>query len=132
MVSIPTSRSSIVIAFQIGICLLVYCSGISIVWCAMGGWIVSERKRLRLYDTQTAGGDLFRRFSVPAEMSVVFVDIAVIIYYAFVSPILTTVAHVMSLVLGATLSLISIKRYDEDHGEQIGEPTATPATPLMT
>jgi len=96
----------------------------------MGGWIVSERKRLRLYDSQTLGGDLFRRFSVVAEMIVVFVDISVIVYYAFVTPFYTTVAHVMSLILGATLSLISIKRYDEDHGQSLESPM-TPATPLM-
>lgn len=96
----------------------------------MCGWIVSERKRLRLYDTQTRQGDLFRRFSVVAEMFVVFVDIAVVCYYAFVTPFLTTVAHVLSIILGATLSLISIKRYDEDHGQSM-EPAATPSTPLM-
>lgn len=110
---------------------MVSCAGISIVWCAMGGWIVSERKRLRLYDTQTLSGDLFRRFSVVAEMLVVFIDIAIIVYYAFVTSWVTTLAHVLSVVLGATLSLISIKRYDEDHGQAM-EPAATPATPLMT
>lgn len=118
-----------VIVFQILVCLWVYCSGISIVWCAMGGWIVSERKRLRLYDPQTPGEHLFRRFSVVAEMFVVFIDISIIVYYAFVTPWYTTIAHVMSLVLGATLSLISIKRYDEDHGQSME--SATPATPLM-
>ena len=116
-------------ALQIIICLLMYCSGISIVWCAMGGWIVSERKRLRLYP-QTASGDLFRKLSVVAEMGVVFIDIGVIIYYAVVSNFLTTLAHVLALILGATLSLLSIKKYDEDGGESM-EPPATPATPLM-
>jgi hypothetical protein len=95
----------------------------------MGGWIVSERKRLRLYP-QTASGDFFRRFSVVAEMGVVFIDIGVIIYYAAVSNFLTTLAHILALILGAALSLISIKKYDED-GEQGMEPSATPVTPLM-
>lgn len=96
----------------------------------MGGWIVSERKRLRLYP-ETASGNFFRKFSVVAEMGVVFVDIGVIIYYAVVSNFLTTLAHVLALVLGAALSLVSIKRYDEDGG-LIMEPPATPVTPLMT
>lgn len=100
-------------------------------WCAMGGWIVSERKRLRVHDPTATGADLFRRFSVVAEAFVVMVDIVAIIYYAFVSPFLTTVAHVLSLILGATLSLISIKRYDQDHGQSMESPT-TPVTPLMT
>lgn len=122
----------VVILFQICICLWVHCAGISIVWCAMAGWIVSERKRLRIYDAQTHAGDLFRRFSLVAEMFVVFCDIAVIGYYAVVSPFLTTLAHILSIVLGATLSLISIKRYDEDHGEAMRQSVTTPATPLMT
>jgi hypothetical protein len=99
----------------------------------MGGWIVSERKRLRVHDpTRTAtGADMFRRFSVTAEIFVVMIDIVAIFYYAFVTYFLTTVAHVLSLILGATLSLISIKRYDQDHGQSMESPT-TPITPLMT
>jgi uncharacterized membrane protein len=106
------------------------CTGISIVWCAMGGWIVSERKRLRVHDPTASGSDLFRRFSVTAEIFVVMIDIGTIIYYAFVTYFLTTVAHVLSLILGATLSLISIKRYDQDRGQSMESPT-TPITPLM-
>lgn len=120
----------LVFAFQISVCLWVYCSGISIIWCAMGGWITSERKRLRVQDPTSTGGDLFRRFSVVAEMLVVMIDIVAIIYYAFVSPFVTTVAHVLSLILGAALSLISIKRYDEDHGQSVESPS-TPATPFL-
>ena len=123
--------NSVVFLFQIGICLWLSCLGISIVWCAMGGWIVSERKRLRVHDPTATGADLFRRFSVVSEAFVVMIDIVAIIYYAFVSPFLTTVAHVLSLILGATLSLISIKRYDQDHGQSMESPT-TPITPLMT
>ena len=116
----------IVFLFQIGLCLLVHCYGISLVWCAMGGWIVSERKRLR---GRLQNGDLsaFRSSAVGVEMSVVLMDISAIVYYAFVSPFITTVAHVCALILGATLSLTSIRLYDEDHG--ISE--ATPSTPLV-
>jgi hypothetical protein len=118
----PCQHVHTVIAFQITICLLLHCSGISIVWCAMGGWIISERKRLRLLH-----GDLntFRRVAVVAEMLVVWLDIAAIVYYAVVANILTSLAHLGALILGATLSLISIKRYDGVEYEP------SPSTPLM-
>jgi hypothetical protein len=88
----------------------------------MGGWIISERKRLRLLH-----GDLntFRRVAVVAEMLVVWLDIAAIVYYAVVANILTSLAHLGALILGATLSLISIKRYDGVEYEP------SPSTPLM-
>lgn len=94
----------------------------------MGGWIVSERKRLR-GRLMADDGDLsaFRRAAVVVEMTVVLLDIVVIVYYAIVSSWITTVAHVCALVLGATLSLMSIRLYDEDHGI----PGDTPSTPLV-
>jgi uncharacterized membrane protein len=88
----------------------------------MGGWIISERKRLR-----RLGEDLnsFRKVAVVAEMFVMLLDIATIVYYAVVASFITTLAHVLSLILGATLSLISIKRYDDVGGEP------SPSTPLV-
>lgn len=35
-----------VIIFQISLCLILGCSGISIVWCAVGGWLMQERRSL--------------------------------------------------------------------------------------
>jgi hypothetical protein len=35
-----------VITFQIGLCLMLGCSGISIIWCAMASLIMSERRRV--------------------------------------------------------------------------------------
>lgn len=89
----------------------------------MGGWIVSERKRLR-----RLGDDLnsFRKVAVVAEMLVMLLDVAAIIYYAVVAGVITTLAHVLSLILGATLSLVSIKRYDE-----VGGVEPSPSTPLV-
>jgi hypothetical protein len=88
----------------------------------MGGWIISERKRLR-----RLGDDLssFRKVAVVAEMIVMLLDIAAIVYYAVVAGALTTLAHVLSLILGATLSLLSIKRYDQIETEP------SPSTPLV-
>jgi hypothetical protein len=73
------------------------------------------------------GEDLnsFRKAAVVAEMVVILLDIATIIYYAVVANFISTLAHVLSLVMGATLSLISIKRYDEVGDEP------SPSTPLM-
>ena len=34
-----------VIGFQLVLCLALGCSGVSIIWCAMCGWIMSERRQ---------------------------------------------------------------------------------------
>ena len=36
-----------VIFFQIALCLWLGCSGVSIIWCAMCGWIMSERRKVQ-------------------------------------------------------------------------------------
>jgi hypothetical protein len=41
-----------VVAFQIVLCLVLACSGISIVWCAMLGWTISEEQRTVLTKQQ--------------------------------------------------------------------------------
>lgn len=101
--------------------------GVSIIWCAMGGWILSERKRLAEHDAAEASSStVWRMQSTTLERLVVLCDVGAIAYYAVVLPILTTVAHVSALILGATLSLLSIRLYDEP-----AEPEAASATPLI-
>lgn len=82
----------------------------------MGGWIISERKRLK----ETIDEELtrWRATSYSMEQVVVVVDIAMIIYYAIVNAAITTVAHICAIVLGATMSLLSIRLLDdvEDDG----------------
>eukprot|EP00980_Cylindrotheca_fusiformis_P026285 scaffold15718_cov126-Cylindrotheca_fusiformis.AAC.3 len=33
-----------VVAFQVVLCLILGCSGISIIWCAMAGWMISQQR----------------------------------------------------------------------------------------
>lgn len=119
-----------VIIFQLSLCLLVHCSGVSIIWCAMGGWIISERKRLR---KQSRDVELSRArdASIKFEYVVMLADVGAIIYYGVVADAISTVAHVCALILGAALSLMSIRMYD-DPLEDDGVASATSATPLVT
>jgi len=114
-----------VVIFQIGLCLMVHCVGISIIWCAMGGWIISERKRLKA--TEASNLSSWRNANLIIERFIVVLDVGVILYYAFTSKFITTVAHVCAMVLGATLSLMSIRLYDDAESEN----TVGPSTHLL-
>jgi hypothetical protein len=103
-----------VFLFQILLCLAVHCTGVSILWCAMGGWIISERKRLK--DTVDVELSRWRATSYRMEQAVVVLDVAFIIYYAIESAAITTVAHICAIILGATLSLLSIRLLNDDDG----------------
>jgi hypothetical protein len=104
-----------VVAFQVVLCLAVGCSGVSIIWCAICGWIMSRHKRLT--DARSAVGvepeeeeparlQLHTKFDKMEKM-VVLLDVAVIIYYAVTLPFISTVAHICALVLGAVLFSVS-------------------------
>ena len=96
----------------------------------MGGWIISERKRLR---KQSRDVELSRArdASIKFEYVVMLADVGAIIYYGVVADAISTVAHVCALILGAALSLMSIRMYD-DPLEDDGVASATSATPLVT
>ena len=90
----------------------------------MGGWIVSERKRLRdatlelgvrdtRQDDQQAAAMKKRKLTANRlELMVILFDIGAIVDYATKSPASTTLAHICAIVLGAILSLISIRLFD--------------------
>lgn len=92
--TIPRVRAVIaftgITAFQIGLCLLVDCSGISIIWCSMAGWLWA--------------GHNCRRPPVPVKIAL-FADGMGILYYAVAFPMITTVAHVCALGMGFALHL---------------------------
>jgi hypothetical protein len=104
-----------VVFFQVILCLLVGCSGVSIIWCAMGGWIMSERRRVVQLTNDDDAGEYQTTASTLADRLIYFgkvvimCDTAVIIYYMVVSPAMTTVAHMLALVLGAVLSEMSLR-----------------------
>ena len=64
----------LVVLFQIGLCLILKCTGVSIIWCFMAGWI------------------LIKDFSF-----ILLIDLCAILYYTFTAYFITTVAHVSAL-----------------------------------
>lgn len=96
----------------------------------MGGWIISERRRLRESGDEEL--NRLRENSLAIERFVVVLNVVAILYYAFKLEVITTVAHICALVLGAVLSVISIKLYDEDNDTNpVAIETTTPSTPLV-
>jgi uncharacterized membrane protein len=79
----------------------------------MGGWIMTERRRV--LDGQGEAEELSTSVQrvMKGGLMVILLDTAAIIYYAVVAEPITTVAHFCALIMGAVLSKISIKLYDE-------------------
>lgn len=71
------------------------------------------------------------------EQLVILLDVGVILYYTFVAVPITTVAHLCAIVLGATLSLMSIRLLDDPEVEasadynSLEEETVEPSTTLL-
>jgi glucan phosphoethanolaminetransferase (alkaline phosphatase superfamily) len=120
-----------IVVFQLSLCLALGCSGVSIIWCAMGGWTMSERRRvvdINIHSTMESEASESSTTSLASARLmgwgnvVIFLDCAVIVYYAIVTKPITTVAHTLALILGAVLSMMSIRMYDND--QQPGEGTS--------
>lgn len=86
------------VVFQISLCLMVRCSGISIVWCAIVGWILFHST-----PTNSESGARVHRLKM-MEWIILIVNVSVIIYYAVVLPVITTVAHLLAIVMGVVLA----------------------------
>lgn len=108
-----------VVAFQISLCLVLGCSGISIIWCAMAGWVMTQRR----FETE-ATPNRTPDDSVPASSSiatrsdsqlswilrsVVFIDFCAIVYYGVIAAPITTVAHFCALALGSLLWILAMR-----------------------
>ncbi len=77
-----------VIFFQVFLCLVIVpCSGISIIWCSILGWMLAGlRKRSIREHIQTTIG-------INQMIVMIIIDFGVIVYYAVTSEPITTVAH---------------------------------------
>jgi hypothetical protein len=110
---------AVVSAYQVALCLLVGCSGISIVWAACAGWTLSEGRLqavcLRAHGDHDERTMWCKRHLAlrPWQYAVIAVDAATIVYYAMDTDlddaILSTTAHLCAILLGWILSLVSIK-----------------------
>lgn len=146
----------VVILFQISLCLVVHCYGISIVWCAMAGWLISERKFLndQWEGLQHRNGTTTSTTSSRQDdndntdpqdetqhhetritqmtLLVILLDIGTIIYYVVVSALITTVAHIGAMVLGAILSELSQKIWNAAGDDDVSSTAVVPGTdPLL-
>ena len=151
--------AGIVIFFQITLCLVVHCYGISIVWCAMAGWIISERKRIKddiglepratdqatpsstasschdndsgVNNADPQNNDQQHETGITRmALLVILLDIGTIVNYVVVSALITTVAHICAMVLGAILSELSQRMSQVFTSE--GDNVSTAAVPGNT
>ena len=106
-------------AFQVALCLLVGCAGVSIIWCACLGATVSDFRR---YNSDFTGG----------ARAVMAFDLAGLLYYAATAPALTTIAHVCAIAMGALEGAVQFRlggRYTIPSPKKLNEQDPSPAVP---
>ncbi|GKY94267.1 hypothetical protein MPSEU_000392500 [Mayamaea pseudoterrestris] len=108
---------ALVVCFQILLCLLVGCSGISIIWCACAGWMI---RRMKLHgqsneytalaaasDTVDATARTHRcdtQWLILASQRITLgIDALAVMYYFCTTELITTIAHVCAVILGMML-----------------------------
>jgi hypothetical protein len=94
------------VVFQISLCLLLHCSGISIIWCGIAGWMLTE---VLSFDRWQCPRSQLRNYSLYSLGIPLFFDVFGILFYAITAEVITSVAHVCALVLGAVLYCFSSK-----------------------
>lgn len=119
-----------VVLFQLTICWVIACSGISVIWCAICGWMLHEQRQLTSVESQQG----FRKFAASTlHVLIIPLNIGIIVYYAIVAPMITTVAHFCAMVLGVLLSKSSMPKSDhpQDNDEVGGVTAVSNSTPLV-
>lgn len=99
--------------FQIGLCLALAqasddgygCAGISIVWCAMGGWMVNQQQKKSREQPILRKRD--QRPSHPLWNLLTASNIVVGVYYWITEAFITTLAHFLAVILGWLLSWLT-------------------------
>lgn len=96
---------ALVVGFQISLCWWVDCTGISIVWCACGGWILRSLLSCRMRNEEDEDAAIPRSNDCTADHGegrlVLGLDALTILYYA--NDPITTLAHVLAVGLGSLL-----------------------------
>ena len=91
-----------VVLFQVALCLVLGCAGISIIWCALLGYMLYEVGWISLSsidnNVNEVEGDALYTIAVPIAMLLCSLGV---IYYAIYSPIITTIAHILAIILGS-------------------------------
>ena len=94
-----------VIAFQLSLCLFIAdCVGVSIVWCSMFGWLFMCMQTFSSSQTRIQSVSII---TAPTQSTlaktVALLDCGVIVFYAVVSDIISTIAHCLAIVMGVVL-----------------------------
>jgi len=116
-ISVSIGTFAFVVFFQIVLCVILGCDGISIIWCACGGWIMAERHQAA--EASHEDGEAQRKNLDQAAQMIILIDCGVIIYYGVVAPPITTVAHICALILGATLSILGNRIVENQNGSLV-------------
>ena len=102
-----------VMIYQVVLCLILGCSGVSIVWCAVVGWYIQKSR------CQSQAASPQKAFLCKAEIALLLLNASALIYYAISSAMITSLAHGCALLLGMGLSkLESCSGCCSDHGHQ--------------
>ena len=85
--------------YQLVLCLLLGCSGVSIIWCAVVGWYIHKSRCQAGSQVPQNQAMIFK-----AEILLLLLNSATVLFYAITAPIITSVAHCLALLLGMGLS----------------------------
>jgi hypothetical protein len=115
----PKRRGAMILffaAFQLGLCYVIGCAGVSIIWCACaGGGALDEHRGPRL---------VAFRFVAAAV-------VAALLYYALVAEAITDIAHVCALTMGF-LAVQADEAYSRRIEEEYEElPAGTPRARML-
>ncbi len=90
------------IAFQLCLCIFVVdCVGVSIIWCATFGWLLMC---MNTANQSNAILDNAHNHSTPTIARVVaFLDCGTILFYAITLGVITTIAHILAVLMGVLL-----------------------------
>lgn len=103
--------------FQLGLCLILAevsddgygCAGISIVWCAMAGWMWHQQQPKGQQPTELRRRDQATSRYPGLWRLLVACNVALIVYYLITEEFITTLAHFCALIMGALLSWLVTK-----------------------
>lgn len=128
--------------FQWVLCLIVGCSGISIIWCAICGWMMNERRQLHEASNEDDGtttpptnlstNAMWQRLEEDYGKGIILLNLLVVVYYAIVMEPITTVAHVCALILGAALNIAALNLTNGSRSMSTSQDLlASPHAPLL-
>ncbi len=120
--------------FQWSLCLGLGCSGVSIIWCAICGWVMHHHRQQESIlandnrsSTTSSTLVLLGRSNEWAKRVILF-NIIVILYYAVIMEAITTVAHICALILGALLHIGFVGGLEEPNHDETCVPLLQEST----